>query len=397
MSQNVAIFLDLDNLVIGARHVNLAFNIHHVVAHIKSLTGGRLVLCRAYGDARQNRELVRELQETGFILQTNIANNFGKNLADMQITVDAMESLVDGRPYHIYVLITGDQDFSPLAQALRKRDKYVIGIGVRHATSSTFASLCDNYLYYEDIVPVSSLDEAQVQKLLVKSLASLEKDWEAVRASLLKQRMDELSQGAFSNSSFAEGSFRKFLEQYPRLVQVQQKETTTYVSTPVRETPAPALVAPQHYLAYRTLLKKQKLRIIPAPARLLLLKEIINLLSNRDYQWRPLINLLVETFQKQGHSDVSKNLVNAALILARTAGVIHIQKADSLSSASVSLRLDGGNIFQKAVVLCDRAYLAHIQKLPTPFDLREASLALYDTPQYVSYLTRILPPIQHDS
>lgn len=394
MTQNIAVFLDLDNLVIGARQANLAFNIRHVLAHIKGLTNGRIVLCRAYGDARQNRELVRELQETGFVLQTNIANNFGKNLADMQITVDALESLVDARPYHIYVLITGDQDFSPLAQALRKRDKYVIGLGVRHSTSPTFASLCDQYLYYEDIIPTSTLNQSQVEKLLEKSLAALEKELEKVRASVLKQRMDELSHGAFSSSSFAEGSFRKFLEQYPRIVLIQQEGTTTYVETAKARAPHSAPDSPSLHQIYRTLLKKKRLRIVPAPARQLLLKEIITSLKKQDYAWHALVDLLATTFQNYPQGPISKNLINAALIMAREAGIIHVAKTNSLATARVSLALRGSSIFQKAVVLSDRLYLVNILELPEPFDIQEASLSLYGTRQYAPYLQRIYSSIR---
>ncbi len=397
MAQNVAVFLDLDNLVIGARQANLSFSVHPILEQIESLTNGRIVLRRAYGDVHQHRDVVRDLTASGFVTQANLPiNNFGKNLADMQITVDAMESLVDERPYHVYVLITGDQDFSPLAQALRKRDKTVIGIGVRHATSATFASLCDQYLYYEDIIPTSTLDANQVEKLLAKSLTTLENEMGRVRASVLKQRMNELSNGAFSNSRFAEGSFRKFLEQYPYLAHIQQEDTTTYVTTTaVKADPRPSIPSQRHQ-AYRTALKKEKLRVIPVPARLLLLKEIVHLLQKQDYQWRALINLVVDIFQKRGRDEISKNLTNAALILAREAGIIDIHKVNSLATSSVSLTLSGDNLFQRAVVLCDRTYLAKILALPEPFDIREASLALYDTPRYAAYLQRILPSTNHN-
>ncbi len=392
MAQNVAVFLDLDNLVIGARQANLTFNIHHILEYLQSLTNGRIVLRRAYGDSHQNRELMRDLTAAGFITQANLSiNNFGKNLADMQITVDAMESLVDERPYHTYVLITGDQDFSPLTQALRKRDKYVIGIGVRHATSATFASLCDQYLYYEDIVPTATINEAEVKKLLSKSLEALEKEMKKVRASVLKQRMDELSRGAFSNSSFAEGGFRKFLQRYPGLVRVEQEETTTYVATPIVKKATRSNSHAQYHLQYRTLLKKQKLRVIPVPARLLLLKEMIARLQQQEHQWRALINLLVDALQSKGHEKISKNLTNATLLLAREAGVICVHKVDSLAYSPVSLALAGENLFQRAVVLCDRTYLASILELPEPFDIQEVSLALYDSPGYVPYLQRIMP------
>ncbi|PJF20204.1 MAG: NYN domain-containing protein, partial [Phototrophicales bacterium] len=73
-------------------------------------------------------------------------NNFTKNLADMQIVVDTMETLVDNQEFGIYVLLTGDRDFTPLVQTLRKRGKYVIGAGLKHTASRSFVNLCDEYI-----------------------------------------------------------------------------------------------------------------------------------------------------------------------------------------------------------------------------------------------------------
>jgi hypothetical protein len=392
-SNNVAVFLDLNNLVIGAREANLAFNIQYILDYIKQVTNGRAVLRRAYGDTHQNRELMRELAAAGFVTQTNLAlNNYGKNLVDMQITVDAMESLVDERPYHTYVLITGDQDFTPLAQALRKRDKHVIGIGIRHTTSTTFANLCDQYLYYEDIIPSAALNGSEATTLLSKSLASLEQDMAKVRASVLKQRMDELSRGAFANSSLSRGGFRKFLEQYPHLVQVQQEGTTTYVTSvgDAPHTPADG-DAPNRHLTYRALLKKEKLRVVPAPMRHHLLKALVKLLAEQSYEWRILIKLLVAVGKSEEIGAVSRNLANATLVLARDAGITHVRQIDTLATAKVSLKITGDKVLHKAVVLSDRAYLAKMMALPERFDINDAALALYDTQEYVPYLRRILP------
>jgi uncharacterized LabA/DUF88 family protein len=173
-ANDVAILLDLDNLVIGAKQINLAFDVNLVLEHIKKITNGRIVLRHSYGDWRQDQQLMRDLATAGFITRSAIRlNNFSKNLADMQIVVDTMETLIDGHQYSTYVLMTGDRDFTPLVQALRKRGKQVIGLGVRHTTSQSFASLCDQYIYYEEIVPAPQLTDAQVEELLTRSLQHL--------------------------------------------------------------------------------------------------------------------------------------------------------------------------------------------------------------------------------
>ena len=99
MANDVAIFLDLDNLVIGARDANLNFDIGLLIDHVKKRTGGRVVLRRAYsGNLRQDQKLMKELATAGFTMQAAVPlNNFGKNLIDMYLVVDTMDTRSTGR------------------------------------------------------------------------------------------------------------------------------------------------------------------------------------------------------------------------------------------------------------------------------------------------------------
>ena len=54
MSNDVAIFLDLDNLVIGAKQASINFDINLVLDKVREMTNGRVVLRRSYGDWRQD-------------------------------------------------------------------------------------------------------------------------------------------------------------------------------------------------------------------------------------------------------------------------------------------------------------------------------------------------------
>ncbi|MBP6804589.1 MAG: NYN domain-containing protein, partial [Chloroflexi bacterium] len=231
MSNDVAIFLDLDNLVIGAKQANINFDINLVLDKVREMTNGRVVLRRSYGDWRQDQKLLEQLTTAGFTTQSTVRiNNFSKNLADMQIVVDTMDTLIDGHQYSTYVLMTGDRDFTPLVQSLRKRGKRVVGVGVKHTASRSFVGLCDEYLFYEDLLPTPGLTDDEVDGLLARALEDLlDDDTERVRASVLKQRMVELSKGAFSQTHFGNGSFSKFLARYPQLVIIEREDTTTYI------------------------------------------------------------------------------------------------------------------------------------------------------------------------
>ena len=387
MSNDVAIFLDLDNLVIGAKQANITFDINLVLDKIREMTNGRVVLRRSYGDWRQNQKLLEQLTTAGFTTQSTVRiNNFSKNLADMQIVVDTMDTLIDGHQYSAYVLMTGDRDFTPLVQSLRKRGKRVIGVGVKHTASRSFVSLCDNYLFYEDLLPTPNLTDDQVAQLLEKAMDQLlENDLARVRASLLKQRMVEMSKGTFNQSHFGNGSFSKFLGRYPHLVVIEREDTTTYIRRHQQAQETAVL-----HEQYRSSLKKLRFRIVPPNDRLVILKDLIQILDQEgELRWRQAIDLLAERYLENG-KDISKNMINALLLVARQGQIIRTLKGKSLATAPILLLVEGPKRFQEAVVRCDATYLRQILELPEPFDIKEASLALYDSPNYVAYLEMVM-------
>ena len=232
MNNDIAIFLDLDNIVIGATEVNLTFDVNTVLNAIREMTSGRVVLRRAYGDWRQNKKMPKQLASAGFELQSAVRlSSSSKNLADMQMVVDAMETLIDGHNFSTYVLVTGDRDFLPLVQTLRKRGKQVVGIGLKHTTSQSLIDLCDHYLFYEDIAhQLGQQPFGGVSDLLQKAVDELTGDSGRIQASLVKERMQSLSQGAFGKSPQGKKNFSKFLGQFPDIVQLFHEGTTLFVA-----------------------------------------------------------------------------------------------------------------------------------------------------------------------
>lgn len=385
MNNDVAIYLDLDNLVIGAKKINFPFDINLILEHIKKVTNGRIVLRQAYGAGRQSKHLLQELAEAGFIVQSATkTSNYSKNLADMQIVVNAMDTIVDGHQYNTYVLISGDSDFTPLVQSLRKRGRRVIGLGIKHTTSSSLEELCDQYIYYEDIFQSTELDQEGLERLLLQARDDLLLKKKRVQASVLNQHMMDISRGGFNSSAYPEGNFRKFLEQYPGIIRLIQEGSTTYVAHPLKEETDRPL-----HLRYRSALKKKRLRVIPAKYRFIILKDMIQVLHNEeDLLWRDVLNKLAECYNLE-QRNISKNIINAVMLVARQGRVIHTLKGRSLSSAPVRLEIEEGKLYQKAIVMCDTAYLEAIHKLTLPFDLTETALALYDDQRFAPYLRRI--------
>src|SRR5574341_1473725 len=76
----------------------------------------------------------------------------GKNSADIQMVVDAMDLSASKEHLDTFAIASGDSDFSPLVSKLKENDKYVIGIGVKNSTSELLRDNCDEFIYYEDLI-----------------------------------------------------------------------------------------------------------------------------------------------------------------------------------------------------------------------------------------------------
>lgn len=98
-------------------------------------------LCRDYGNAVLRRAYANWATPQFGRYQQDLAMNgvdliqlarFGaaqKNAADIRITVDATETLIIHPEINVFVLVSGDGDYTPLVQRLREYGKHVVGVG----------------------------------------------------------------------------------------------------------------------------------------------------------------------------------------------------------------------------------------------------------------------------
>ncbi len=150
----MAVFLDLENIALGARDAKFpAFDIKKVLEQL--LLKGHIVVKKAYCDFDRYKEFKRGLHEAAFeLIEIPHVRQSGKNSADIRMVVDALDLCYTKSHVDTFVIISGDSDFSPLVSKLRENDKTVIGMGVKESTSDLFISNCDEFLYYDDLVRV---------------------------------------------------------------------------------------------------------------------------------------------------------------------------------------------------------------------------------------------------
>ena len=149
--ERIALFLDYENLAIGAREAlgRQDFDFRPIADALAER--GRVVVRRAYADwsyfdddrrmlTRHQVELIEIPQRMGVVR---------KNAADIKMAVDAIELSFERDYITTFVLGTGDSDFTPLVHKLRELNRRVIGVGVEASTSALLPPACDEFLFYE--------------------------------------------------------------------------------------------------------------------------------------------------------------------------------------------------------------------------------------------------------
>ena len=249
----IALFIDHENLVIGAREIGRGFDVGPIFDALAER--GRVVARRAYADwtlfagdrrtlVEHNCELIDIPQRTGAVR---------KNAADIKLAVDAMELAYERGFVSTFVIASGDSDFTPLVAALRGLNRRVIGIGVKGSTSSLLPPACDEFLFYDrlpgvEVVqqggrragngaasqvrrpprrtskprtddggpPAGEQDLQELQRQLTQTLAGLKQSGaEPVLASSLKRALLR-KDPTFSESDYGFRAFRELLAQTER-------------------------------------------------------------------------------------------------------------------------------------------------------------------------------------
>ena len=152
----MAVFLDLENIALGARDAHYPrFDIQKLLERL--LLKGHIVVKKAYCDFDRYKEFKRDLHEAAFeLIEIPHLRQSGKNSADIRMVVDALDLCYTKGHVDSFVIISGDSDFSPLVSKLRENAKTVIGVGVKSSSADLFINNCDQFLYYDDLVRAES-------------------------------------------------------------------------------------------------------------------------------------------------------------------------------------------------------------------------------------------------
>jgi hypothetical protein len=176
----VAVYIDFDNIVISrysqvhpkfqrdqlrkfsAGDTEMAARLESATVDIGAILDyassfGTIVISRAYADwsLPVNASYQKQLISRAVDLTQMFPTSATKNGADIRLAVDVVEDLFRLDTITHVVIVAGDSDYISLAQRAKRLDRYVVGIGVAGATSSSLADACSEFADYDSLPGVT--------------------------------------------------------------------------------------------------------------------------------------------------------------------------------------------------------------------------------------------------
>lgn len=158
MKFNTAIFYDVENLLKGygfSQRMARSLSLKDVLNKIRAteLTGN-IAIQRAYANWSDPRLgfMRNEILEMGVEPVQVFGFSFGstKNVADIQLAIDAIDLAYTRTSIDIFVIVSGDGGFASLAKKLHEYGKTVIGCAYQKTTNRVFAAVSDRFVWIPD-------------------------------------------------------------------------------------------------------------------------------------------------------------------------------------------------------------------------------------------------------
>ena len=356
--KKVAVYIDFENVAISAEESFDRLKTEVLIQTAEQF--GRCISKRAYGDwtrfSRYSQDLLDHSIEATQLFHYNRLND--KNAADIQMVSDILEMLFTRPEVEVFVLATGDSDFSAVVRKLRSYGKYVVGIGLKQATSEVLVNACDQFLFYDTIVDPTTRTQSysleQARQLLLTSMTEMTRQSGSthVLAATLKNQMLQ-KDPTFNQVRLGFSQFRDFIAQQEDMVELGSRENQLIVSLNSGFTEK---ASRDPLLEYRTALDREGLLLLDPYTRVDVLRDLFRLLKENPQRYT-LLEAGNQLKAKYDSTNIfrSRDEVHEAIKLVRYVEVISpTPQSWELDPLSIVGDMD----MQKFVDLCESVYVA---------------------------------------
>lgn len=224
-TENVAIYLDFENLAISAEEVYPSKERPLLIGPIVDFatTKGNVCIKKAYADWSKSlfSQYQKRLIEHGFeFVHLPATTSQGKNGSDVKLAIDAMENMELFKTIDIFIIGSGDTDFIALIQRIRARGKSAIVIGFDHSVGNLIKTNSTEFKSLEELLgkpEEDSLTSDLIQEIggsygreLIIRYISNRSDDGPVPMAKLKQDLLRLDP-SFSEKRLGFQTFKKFV------------------------------------------------------------------------------------------------------------------------------------------------------------------------------------------
>ena len=378
----VAVFIDFENIALSAENAYGQCELTPVFSTAEEW--GRCVIRRAYGDwtrfSRYKQELIELSVELIQLFSYGIQQR--KNAADIQMVVDALETAFTHPDIGVFVLVTGDSDYSAVARKLRSYGKTVVGVGQRQATSEVLVKACDRFILYDALVEPETRTVTyslkRARELLLDAMRALTQAPEqtTVLATALKQAM--LRQDpTFNELRLGYAQFRDFLQSQDDLVELDwtgpQRTELVVALKPAAEEVSDL----EETAAYRSALAAAGLRLLEPRTRAEVLHDLFGLLSQAAGKLR-LEDAILQLKAQYDTTGIlrSREEVQGVASLLKYADVLDPSPQSwELDALTIKPELDA----QQFVDQCESVYIGALLQKNLPIEPDVLALLLFGT------------------
>jgi uncharacterized protein (TIGR00288 family) len=210
---HAALLIDFDNVTLGIQK-DLTKELRTLLN--SDIIKGKVAVQRAYADWRRYPQYIVPLSESSIDLI--FAPAFGsskKNATDIRLAIDAIELVFTRPEIGMFILLSGDSDFSTMVIKLKEYGKYVIGVGIRESASDLLIQNCDEYYSYNDLAGLTKeVDTPSTQRdpweLAGEAVAQMSRNGDVMRSDRLKQVMQQIDPN-FDERNAGFNRFSKFV------------------------------------------------------------------------------------------------------------------------------------------------------------------------------------------
>jgi len=221
-SHSIGLFIDFENLIYGLvdkygeQGAYETFKIHLLSEFAAKY--GEVCCSFAYADWRIKavNQWQIDLYSRGVEL-VHVLGRGGKNAVDIRMAIDLVESIYTQPHLDTYIVVSGDRDFLPVINALKRCGKRVIALSTSRAMSKEMKRVCDETATYESLLHEESyvaISPRRDPHDLLGEVLSIARSFEGgiLTGAQLKQLLVHSHNGRFAERDYGFVSFGALMD-----------------------------------------------------------------------------------------------------------------------------------------------------------------------------------------